>query len=73
MRIKIKNTARYQENKTKSEDIDIRETNNDIFCYLHRKATINVHEYLRGLGVQGMYLCLTAMRLLKVQAKQKVK
>jgi hypothetical protein len=42
------NTARYQGNKAKS-DIDQQETNNDIFCYLHRKATINVHEYLRGL------------------------
>jgi hypothetical protein len=31
MRIKIKNTARYQENKAKNEDIDQQETNNDIF------------------------------------------
>jgi hypothetical protein len=38
-----------KEDKAKSEDIDQQETNNDIFCYLHRKATINVHEYLRGL------------------------
>jgi CheY-like chemotaxis protein len=60
-----------KENKAKSEDIDQQETNNDIFCSLHRKATINVHEYLRGLGVQGYVSMSYCYEIIESTAKAK--